>query len=126
MKNLLYLLLLGPLTSIGQNKELPKTNTSSINGWVNVEISVDSFLNSNSFEILSGDTSISIVSFQLVLDPKNDLPYVARVNGNMCNQDKTTRLKALKVGDRVIVDMIKGQSNDDQIILPPIVYTLTE
>jgi len=126
MKNLLYILLFAPLTLIGQTKDLPKTNSATINGWVNVDISVDSFLNANSFEIFSGDTSISIVSFQLVLDSKHEVAYAARRNGNTCSQDQIARLRTLKSGDRVIVDMIRGQSSTGPRTLPPIVYTLTE
>lgn len=114
------------LCSFAQQEVLPSLNESaSINGWQQRQISIDSFLNHEDFIVVERDTSIRLISCQLVIDAKDTNALVARINSSELNRFKD-RLKALQPGDALIVDAIKGSSSQGTVQLAPVIYRLTE
>lgn len=112
------------LSSIGQNK-LPKVNgETTLNGYIQTELSVSILSAMDSFVILN--PKFTVISFQLVIAPAVFDPFVARINGNNCTKH-SDRIKALKEGDVIIFDAIIAKNEDGDIVkLSPIYYKLTK
>jgi hypothetical protein len=117
----ILLLLVIPFQLVGQNGVRQEINDNTINGWTEVNISIDSFIQADSF-IIVGHSNIEIVSFWLIIDPKAGKPGVVIVNGNRVKGVGTEWIMALKAGDTVIIDHIRGKSDSGPIALTPAVY----